>query len=552
MKIRSKIMIALLAVFMPFIVNLIFLFVTIDGMKSDGAYINVAGAMRMRTMLLSNSANRYLFESDAAVKAKIAETAAGASQEYLDKLTALQQGDKASGLTGNKDKATKQALDTVAPDVEKYVASVLNITKGNVDAKDIAYINDNAILIKDKFNDITNMYQSIYDHRIAMLMMFEGIFLVVGLAVLGMITVLLSKGIVKPITAVTESLRQIAEGGADLTSKLKVEGKDELSELSQHFNSFLDSIRAIISSVVSTSSMVSEHARTLNSNSAETAKATEQIAIRIQELAENATREADELNRAADDTQESTDQAREIAMHAQNISTMSSEASHNSQSGNQIAMHTVEEMDIIRRAFDGLSLRMKQLAEYMQKIDMINATITSIAEQTNLLALNAAIEAARAGEQGRGFAVVAEEVRKLAEGSAASATEITGMVKDILLSVTEMQNAMQDSAASVDKGYESVHNLGVIFTGISDAVSQVDTRVADMTDKLALLSEGQSRISESIGYNTGLINETTRGTEEIASAAEEQTAMMQQMAAAVGEMQFAAEQLYEQVKKFKV
>ncbi len=552
MKIRSKILLGMLAVFLPFILNLGFLFFTLEGMKSDGAYINVAGAMRMRTMLLANFSNRYFLAEDNSEQQAIKEIVDKAAAEHRQRFAGLRDGDAAVGLTGKNTPQVAGALDQVAKDLEAYVVAVERIVSGEGSQDDLALVNEKAIPLRDSFNEVTNMYQGIYDRRIATLKLAELGFLVVGSAVLIIITLLLSRGIVRPLQLVSVSLRDIAAGGADLTRQLKVHSKDEVGELAEYFNRFQDSIRSLIASVKHSSELVSDRAMTLNANAAETAKATEQIAIKIQELAENATHEASELSKAAEETEATTEQARVIVGAAEDISRQAEDSSQQADEGNSIADATVKEIESVRQSFSGLEARMLELAGYMQKIDMINATITSIAEQTNLLALNAAIEAARAGEQGRGFAVVAEEVRKLAEGSAASATEITGMVRDILASVQEMQQAVQGSAASVERGNQSVHNLGNIFSVIETSVRNVSQRISEMTGSLQRMSQGQMTISASINQNTHLINESTRGTEEIASAAQEQTAMMEEMAASVNEMQAAAEDVLGLVGKFKV
>jgi len=67
----------------------------------------------------------------------------------------------------------------------------------------------------------------------------------------------------------------------------------------------------------------------------------------------------------------------------------------------------------------------KDLADTMDEVKRIVASIAAISSQTNLLALNATIEAARAAEHGRGFAVVAQEVKRLAQATRC-ATEQAG------------------------------------------------------------------------------------------------------------------------------
>lgn len=71
------------------------------------------------------------------------------------------------------------------------------------------------------------------------------------------------------------------------------------------------------------------------------------------------------------------------------------------------------------------------LAQRLQEVATLTATISRFADQTNLLALNAAIEAARAGKDGRGFAVVAAEVRRLADSSSQAARQADRVLADL-------------------------------------------------------------------------------------------------------------------------
>ncbi|HAP80023.1 MAG TPA: methyl-accepting chemotaxis protein, partial [Enterobacteriaceae bacterium] len=144
----------------------------------------------------------------------------------------------------------------------------------------------------------------------------------------------------------------------------------------------------------------------------------------------------------------------------------------------------------------------------------ITAVINSIAFQTNILALNAAVEAARAGEQGRGFAVVASEVRTLASRSAQAAKEIEGLIKN--------------SVSLIDKGSEEVVEAGQTMQGIVEAVQ----RVTDLMQEIASASDEQSR-----------------GIEQVAQAVSEMDNVTQQNASLVEEASAAALSLEEQAAR---
>jgi len=126
-------------------------------------------------------------------------------------------------------------------------------------------------------------------------------------------------------------------------------------------------------------------------------------------------------------------------------------------------------MQRIRGEVQGISKKVKSLADRSLEISEIVNTIEDISSQTNLLALNAAIEAAGAGEQGLRFAVVAEEVRKLAERSGKAAKDIVVLIKAVQAETQQAVVAMEEGTREVEAGFkvtveagERLHQIGEI------------------------------------------------------------------------------------------
>jgi len=126
-------------------------------------------------------------------------------------------------------------------------------------------------------------------------------------------------------------------------------------------------------------------------------------------------------------------------------------------------------MQRIRGEVQGISKKVKSLADRSLEISEIVNTIEDISSQTNLLALNAAIEAAGAGESGLRFAVVAEEVRKLAERSGKAAKDIVVLIKAVQTETQQAVVAMEDGTREVEAGFkvtveagERLHQIGEI------------------------------------------------------------------------------------------
>ena len=135
---------------------------------------------------------------------------------------------------------------------------------------------------------------------------------------------------------------------------------------------------------------------------------------------------------------------------------------------------------------------MAAINDSSKKIVDIIAVIDGIAFQTNILALNAAVEAARAGEQGRGFAVVAAEVRNLAQRSAAAAQEIKTLIGN--------------SVVRVDAGAKLVNEAGSTMEEIVSSVK----RVTDIMAEISFASQEQTAGIEQVNVAIGQMDAVTQ------------------------------------------
>ncbi len=146
------------------------------------------------------------------------------------------------------------------------------------------------------------------------------------------------------------------------------------------------------------------------------------------------------------------------------------------------------------------------ITESSKKIADIIGVIDAIAFQTNILALNAAVEAARAGEQGRGFAVVATEVRSLAQKSATAAKEIKSLISK--------------SVEQVESGSRQVDHAGRTMAEIVDSIKRVTGIVAEITVASGEQSAGIQQVNRAVARMDDTTQQNTALVEQAAAAAE--------------------------------
>ncbi|AQV96423.1 hypothetical protein BJN34_21375 [Cupriavidus necator] len=152
-----------------------------------------------------------------------------------------------------------------------------------------------------------------------------------------------------------------------------------------------------------------------------------------------------------------------------------------------------------------LAGKMSDLHGHSRSVAEIVEVIEAIAFQTNILALNASVEAARAGSQGRGFAVVAAEVRTLAQRCAAAAKEIGGVISKTVADVNAGAALASDATVSMAGVRQSVERT-VAFAAAMQATSR------SQLGKIEKLNTAVREMDESTQQNSALV-------EQVAAAA---------------------------------
>ncbi|HLA32773.1 MAG TPA: methyl-accepting chemotaxis protein, partial [Pseudomonas sp.] len=331
------------------------------------------------------------------------------------------------------------------------------------------------------------------------------IFLVAALLVVFLLILYLYGGFYVSIRTTLRSLGQVMNqvAAGDMTVSFKAQSQDELGELGQVFNETVVKIHELIERVGQTVVEVERQADRVQQVSGES-----NLAVAGQRS---------QIEQVATAMNEMSATAQEVARSAAAAVDSAQSVNQETVSGRALVESQVGSIQRLAGEIDQSVAVINQLASDSASISQVLDVIKGIAEQTNLLALNAAIEAARAGEQGRGFAVVADEVRNLAKRTQQSTEEIEAMISKLQGGVGAAVKAMNVSHQMADTTVSESGKVQLALENILGAVGMI----VDQNQQIATAAEEQTAVAQDIDQNIVEISQAGERTAEGASQTEQ-------------------------------
>ena len=347
------------------------------------------------------------------------------------------------------------------------------------------------------------------------------IIIALGFALLG---VWFAGSISKPLENLASVFTQLGNGQGDLTTRIPLPEQKETRKLVEGFNQFTASLHGILTNVAATSvqirqsaAQVAEQSAMTESNSETQRDSTMQVATALNQMGST---------------------VNEIAQSAHDAASSANHSAKASADGQAFTQQAVDSIHQLAGQISSVTSVIESLDAHTDDIVSILETIRGISDQTNLLALNAAIEAARAGDHGRGFSVVADEVRTLAQRAASSTEEIQ----------SKIDSFKQDSQTAV----EQMRLSNKQTTQVVEAAQQIDVMLKDIADDIQIIHGINTQVATATDEQSVVVEDINRNIHAISDNSDNNLRSAKQMVATSKTMAELAEQLDDEVSKFKL
>ena len=394
--------------------------------------------------------------------------------------------------------------------LEKYVN-----TNQTVNASKIANNNlvDVCNSLESALDDMTNSEVEATDHAMRQMHALAafakttgGVCFVFAIGALIVAFLISTRKVVNPIVKTNKELKEISalinDNNGDLTKRVNVKSSDEIGQLAQGINQFLDILQNTIGKIVEGSknldnmiNSVGENVTVSNDNAQDVSSAMEELSATMQEIAATIQTVNDNTESVGKNVVDIADKTGQINNYSQDMreraDSLAKSADENKRTTDEMLGNIV---GTLKKAIED--------SKSVERVNELTGEILNISSQTNLLALNASIEAARAGEAGKGFAVVADEIRQLADSSRDTANNIQAINEHVTSAVYQLIDNSNKIIKYIEEtilaDYDSFVQAGAQYNEDACYISETMQEFAEKTEKLKELMKNTVESIEGI------------------------------------------------------
>ena len=394
--------------------------------------------------------------------------------------------------------------------LEKYVD-----TNQTVNASKLANNNlvDVCNSLESALDDMTNSEVEATDHAMRQMHALAafakttgGVCFVFAIGALIVAFLISTRKVVNPIVKTNKELKEISalinDNNGDLTKRVNVKSSDEIGQLAQGINQFLDILQNTIGKIVEGSknldnmiNSVGENVTVSNDNAQDVSSAMEELSATMQEIAATIQTVNDNTESVGKNVVDIADKTEQINNYSQDMreraDSLAKSADENKRTTDEMVGNIV---GTLKQAIED--------SKSVERVNELTGEILNISSQTNLLALNASIEAARAGEAGKGFAVVADEIRQLADSSRDTANNIQAINEHVTSAVYQLIDNSNKIIKYIEEtilaDYDSFVQAGAQYNEDACYISETMQEFAEKTEKLKELMKNTVESIEGI------------------------------------------------------
>lgn len=338
----------------------------------------------------------------------------------------------------------------------------------------------------------------------------------------------------------------------DLSIRSQNITKDELGNILQKFNDFLEQVSYLIGETKATGKQVASTSKGMLDGTNYISNSSQEMLKVITDIAEGAEKQSDEAKKSYQAVQEVVKGVERITYSTKAMNELVDHSVKAVKDGNKYLQLQNEKMITTKKNSENVRGVVAELAVKSREIESVIQFIHTITDQINLLSLNASIEAARAGEAGRGFTVVANEIKNLATLSKESTQKIGTLITGIQQHIEQAVVEVDESKGAIDDQMQSLQFINSALRNIDESVVKVVKEVEEVYGETRGIHIQVQEVEKIIDHINYIAEESEQATNEIAASVQEQTTSIMEMANAMYQLAGSSEQLEKMVERFKV